>query len=145
VLLGQVVAANLSSLVYDGTFEEYRDLRIVFSGWGFAWLPSFRWKLDQEARNFAYDLPWVRRPPSEYIAEHIRLSAHSFAQFPDSHALEVVLDLIPGSTALMFGSHYPLHDSATGSQLDLLKPELRRRVAHDNATEVMRWPRPAMK
>jgi hypothetical protein len=43
----------------------------VFSGFGFSWLPALLWRVDREWRTFRHDVPWVRRPPSEYILEQV--------------------------------------------------------------------------
>ena len=37
--LVQIAQANLSSLIFDGVFERFSGLKVVFVEWGFSWLP----------------------------------------------------------------------------------------------------------
>lgn len=71
VLLPQLAESNIASLAFEGTFERFPNLRFVFSGFGFSWLPALLWRVDREWRTFRHDVPWVRRPPSEYILEQV--------------------------------------------------------------------------
>ena len=41
---------------------------------GFTWLPAHLWRFDKEWRNLRRLVPWVKRPPSEYVREHVRVA-----------------------------------------------------------------------
>jgi hypothetical protein len=69
VLLPQLAESNLASMTFEGTFEKFPGLRVLVSGFGFTWLPPLLWRLDREWRTFRHDIPWVKRPPSQYLKE----------------------------------------------------------------------------
>jgi uncharacterized protein len=71
VLLPQLAESNIASLAFEGAFERFPRLRFLFSGFGVSWLPSLLWRMDREWRTFRHDVPWVKRPPSEYVLEQV--------------------------------------------------------------------------
>jgi hypothetical protein len=75
VLMSQLAESNLASMSFEGTFEKFPDLRVLVSGFGFTWVPPLLWRLDREWRTFRHDVPWVKRPPSEYIRDHVWITS----------------------------------------------------------------------
>jgi predicted TIM-barrel fold metal-dependent hydrolase len=108
-LLPQVAAANLASLLYDGVFVRYPELRIVFAGYGFAWAVPVLWRIDQEWRHLRADVPWLTKPPSEYAQEHVRFVVDSACEQLDDGAWTLI-DLLPDGM-LMYGSDTPFSRS----------------------------------
>ena len=72
-LLPQVAQANIGSLVFNGVFDLFPELTVVFAGWGFEWAPTMLWRVDSEWRGLRVAVPWLTRAPSEVIADHVRL------------------------------------------------------------------------
>lgn len=118
ILMPQLAESNIASLCFNGTFERFPDLRVLFSGFGFAWLPSLLWRLDREWRTFRHDVPWVKRPPSEYVLEHVWLTS-----WPVSEAASEWDGLFAGSRLpgrLVFGSHDPFDGDSVAAVRDAL-------------------------
>ena len=67
-------AAVVASMIFEGLFEQYRDLRVVLIESGFGWLPALGWRLDKHWERMRDEVPHVKRPPSEYIREHFWVS-----------------------------------------------------------------------
>ena len=65
--LTQLAQANVSSLIFEGVFEKYPDLRIGFIEYGFAWLLPLMWRMNKAWKGLRIETPWVKELPSEYI------------------------------------------------------------------------------
>jgi predicted TIM-barrel fold metal-dependent hydrolase len=110
-LLPQIAQSNIASLVFEGTFERFADLRVVFVEYGFAWLLAFMWRLDREWQNFRADVPWVKRPPSEYIVERLRFTTQPIDEPGRREHLWQLMEHMSAGRMLMFSSDYPHYDT----------------------------------
>lgn len=110
-LLPHVAQGNLASLIFEGTFNQFPKLRVAFIEWGFSWLPTFLWRMDKEWRNFRSDVPWVDRPPSEYVREFVRFSTQPIDEPGNPRDLWPVLEQMHASETLVFSSDYPHYDN----------------------------------
>jgi predicted TIM-barrel fold metal-dependent hydrolase len=100
-------ATQLTSLVSEGVFDQFPSLRVALVESGFTWLPAHMWRFDKEWRNLRRLVPWVKRPPSEYIREHVRVTVQPLDAPADSHQLLDVIDQLGSDDMLMYASHYP--------------------------------------
>lgn len=134
--------AHLISMFTSGVFDTCPGLRVLLVGGGLAWVPQFLWRLDPMYRVLRrVDMPWSKRLPSEYFADHVRLSTYSLETPPTKEQLQSVLDLIPhAESLLLYASGYPNGDEATAAAIAEWLPEtMHQRVFHDNAVEFYRW------
>jgi predicted TIM-barrel fold metal-dependent hydrolase len=140
VLLPQVGQSNLASLVFNGVFDHFPKLRVAFVEWGFSWLLPFLWRMDKEWRNFRADLPWLERPPSEIVREHVRFSTQPIDEPAHHRDLWPVLELLRASELLMFSSDYPHYDNDSPMKVanSLLPKEGREAILYGNAKEFFR-------
>jgi predicted TIM-barrel fold metal-dependent hydrolase len=128
---------HLASLITEGVFEKYRELKFVFADGGHDLLTQLIWRLDTTFPACRGETPWVKRMPSEYLADHVRfVSAKHERPTVDSAAVSDWARISQVETLLMFGSHYP---HWTTMRPDELFPELpeatRRRLLVGNAME----------
>jgi len=127
-----VFQSQLQSLIAEGVFDRFPALRVMLAEAGFAWLPALLWRLDKEWRGLRREVPWVRRLPSEYVADHVRLTVRP---------VDCPLELLPrvaerlGSDALLlYASDYPHgHPESDAELLDALPEHLREPVMRENA------------
>jgi predicted TIM-barrel fold metal-dependent hydrolase len=100
------------------------------------------WRLDKEWKGLRREVPWVRRLPSEYIREHIRLTTQPIDLPGESEALQAILDQFDASEMLMFSSDFPHHHSSASPAafLEHLPAETTRKILRDNAAEFYRLP-----
>ena len=138
--MAQVFATQLTSLIVEGVFDTCADLRIAFLESGFTWLPAHCWRMDKEWRNLRRQVPWVKRPPFEYVREHVRLGIQPLDAPPDSRQLLEVVDQLGSDELLLYTSDYP-HRHAYDPQRDLLDhlpTSLQRKIKDDNARRFYR-------
>lgn len=103
---GQVV-----SMVLEGVFAKFPELKLVLVEGGFSWMPYIRWRLDKNWKALQEQVPWLERPPSEYITEHIRLTTQPIPEPGDPGQLLDLFDMIDADETMMFASDYPHWDA----------------------------------
>lgn len=107
VLQTQAFESQLLSLVAEGVFAKFPDLKVVLLESGFAWLPAFLWRADKTWRGVRAEIPWVATAPSAIVREHVRMTIQPVDEPPDSTQLERVLEQIGSEDMLLFSSDYP--------------------------------------
>lgn len=111
--MAQVFQSQVMSLVVEGAFDRFPDLRVALIEGGWTWLPAWMWRLDKEWKGLRRDIPWVKRLPSEYIREHIRLTLQPMDAPENADHLLQVIGQLDSEAMLMFSSDYP-HDHFEG-------------------------------
>jgi uncharacterized protein len=102
-------AAVVASMIFEGLFEQYRDLKVVLIESGFGWLPALGWRLDKHWERMRDDVPHVKRPPSEYIREHFWVSTQPMEEAEEpEHVLDAMRWI--GFDRILFASDYPHWD-----------------------------------
>jgi uncharacterized protein len=133
-LLPQLAHSNLVSLIFEGTFERFPQLSVAFIEFGFSWVPPALWRIDANWENFRYSVPWVKRPPVEYVLEHVRFTTQPLDEPSNFRDLWALMDMLQADRTLMFSSDYPHYDNDDPSRTMRLVPEhLRSRVCFENA------------
>ncbi|HEX4216389.1 MAG TPA: amidohydrolase family protein [Candidatus Dormibacteraeota bacterium] len=105
--MAQVFQTQLLSLIGEGVFDRFPDLRVVCVEGGFTWLPAMLWRIDKVWKGLRRDVPWVRRPPSEYVAEHIRFTTQPLDLPGSADQVGEVLGAMPAERLLLFSTDYP--------------------------------------
>lgn len=128
-----IYMAHLSSLILDGVFVKFPNLKVALVEGGFDWLPHLLARMDDKFRAFRQQSPWLQRLPSEYAAEHVRLTTQPMSSLRAEHLLQI-FDMIDAENMLMFASDYPHWDFDEPSVLPQRLPEaVKRKILHDNA------------
>jgi len=134
--LSQVFQANVVSLVCHGVFERFPALKVVMTEGGLGWIPDVIWRLDKNVKGLRDEVPWVKRLPSEYIADHVRFTTQPLPEPKRRHHLHVLCEIAQAERTLMFSSDYPHWDfDDPRHALTALPAEIRQRVSVDNAVE----------
>jgi predicted TIM-barrel fold metal-dependent hydrolase len=133
-LLPQVAMANLASLIYDGVFERFGGLQVLFAGFGFSWAPPVLWRADSEWRGLRVEVPWLTKAPSEYVADHVRFLVDAACELSDQ-AWKVAAMLPPSS--LLYGSDRPFASQSAAEALAGAPPGLRAGIAAENARQTI--------
>ncbi len=99
----------LASLVLEGVFERHPTLKMIMIEAGFGWTPSLCWRLDKVWQRLRSEVPHVKRPPSEYIRDHIYWTTQPMEDPERRQDLFDVIDWI-GWDKLLFATDYPHWD-----------------------------------
>lgn len=107
VLRSHAFQADLLSLIHEGVFAKYKNLRVVLIESGWTWLPNFLWRANKTWRGVRAEVPWVDRPPADLIRQHVRVTLQPGDAPPDPASLERVLDQIACDEMLLYSTDYP--------------------------------------
>ena len=102
-----LLAANqVMSLIFDGVFDRFPELRIVFVEHAFSWILPLMWRMDAiyEARKGWMD---IKRKPSEYVKEHIKFTTQPLDYPEDKTELTRALEWMECDKILLYSSDYP--------------------------------------
>ena len=103
----QSFQAQLLSLVAEGVFEKFPRLKVVLIESGFTWLPAFLWRFDKTWRGTRSETPWVKRPPTEIIREHVRFTLQPVDGPPEPSQFERFIEHLGSEEMLLFSTDYP--------------------------------------
>jgi predicted TIM-barrel fold metal-dependent hydrolase len=99
----------VTSLVIEGVFERYPDLKIVLVEGGIAWQPALKWRLDKHWKRLKAEAPHLKRLPSEYIHDHIWLTTQPLDEPDFDKDLVETFEMV-GVDRIMFSTDYPHWD-----------------------------------
>ena len=138
VSLAQIGEANLTSLCFSGVFEKFPTLKFMFVEYSFAWALPLMWRINRTWESLRYDVPWVKRPPHEYVSERVRFSTQPLDEPEDPAHLKALIDML-GSEHLVFSTDYPHWDNdMPGQSLLMLDKDVRKQVFSENAAGILR-------
>jgi predicted TIM-barrel fold metal-dependent hydrolase len=133
--MATVFASQVTSIITEGVFDQFPSARVALIESGFTWLPAHMWRFDKEWRNLRRLVPWVRRAPSEYMRQHIRLTIQPLDAPPNPTHLTQIVDQLGSDEMLMYASDYP-HGHHFEPERDLfphLGSSLAEKIRHANA------------
>ena len=140
VNLAQAAMAHVVSLVCEGVFERFPDLRVAIIEGGMAWLPALMWRLDKDWRGCRMEAPWLDRRPSDVIRQHIRLTTQPIEEPDDPAHLRQVIEHMGSDNLLLFATDYPHwdFDSPARALPASLPQSLRQKILMGNAIDFYR-------
>lgn len=99
--------SQLASLIAEGVFAKFPDLKVVLLESGFTWLPPFLWRLRKYWRGLTMEIPWVDRSPAEIVRDSVRFSLQPFDAPDDPDTVLQVLEHMGSDDLLLFSTDYP--------------------------------------
>ena len=138
-LAPQVFMSELVSLIFNGVFDKYPDLKVLMVEGGFTYVPHLMWRMDQNYRQLRIEVPWLKREPSRIIREQVRFATQPIEELTAEQLLQVI-DQMGSDKLLCFSSDYPHwdFDSAFEALPDRIPADLRRRIMSENARSLYR-------
>ena len=91
-------------LICHGALERHPDLQVVFLESGAGWLPYWLWRMDEHYEVLPFQVPWLKRKPSEYFRRQCFVSVEL-----EERAISYVAESV-GAETLVFASDFPHHD-----------------------------------
>lgn len=124
---------GLTSLIFEGVFTKFPELKVVFLESGFTWLPGWLWRVTKFWKGTRQEIPWVTEPPSHYVRENIRFSLQPFDAPPEAAEVDRLLNLVESEEILLFSTDYPHYQFEGTDALPAgLSPALVRKITRDN-------------
>ncbi|WP_127588829.1 amidohydrolase family protein [Paenibacillus koleovorans] len=128
---------HVNSLVCEGVFEKFSKLKFVAIEGGISWLPHLMWRMDKNYKALRESTPWLKRFPSEYIKDHIRLTTQPIEEPNNPEHLLQILHMIEADKTLLFSSDYPHWDNDNPRMaLPRMPKEMKQRILAGNAAEL---------
>ncbi|MDF2660111.1 MAG: amidohydrolase [Paenibacillus sp.] len=136
-----IMMTHLASFIYEGVFELFPTLKVVMIEAGMMWIAPAIWRMDQDWKALRHNTPWVKKLPSEYYREHVRVTSQPIELPAKPELFLPMLEAIHAGQCLMFASDYP-HWDFDSPQLAFpkLPDELWERVFYQNAAELYGLP-----
>lgn len=127
----------LTSLICNGVFDKYPDLKFAILEMGWSWLPHLLWRADQRYRSLHQEIPWVKCLPSEHIRERVKFSTQPTEDVSTQNWLRLI-DMLETDRFLVFSTDYPHwdFDSPDASIPRDLPSDLKHRILYENAREL---------
>jgi uncharacterized protein len=136
-LVPQVFMSEAVSLIFNGVFDKYPDLRVIMIEGGFSYVPHLMWHADQQYRELRHEVPWVKRKPSDIIRDQMRFASQPIEEFTSAQ-LETLIGQMESDELVCFSTDYPHWDF--DSPVEALPPDLdsnlSQKIFYENARAI---------
>jgi len=127
---------QLNSMVSEGVFEKFPDFDFVCIEGGFGWVPHLMWRMDKNWKGLRSQVPWLEKPPSQYILENVRFTTQPIEEPERPEYLLQIFEMMHAEQTLMFSSDYPHWDGDDpryALPLGRMSDSMKKRILHENA------------
>lgn len=107
VAQSQAFAVQVASLVAEGVFSKFPELKVVLIESGVTWLPAMIWRFGKDWRGVRPEIPWVQETPGSIVRDHIRLTLQPFDGPPSPADLQRLWEHLGSEDILLFSTDYP--------------------------------------
>ncbi len=101
---------HAASLVTNGVFARYPDLRVLYLEGGIAWALPLMWQLDQDWRRFREEVPELTELPSHYLRQHIHFTTQPIEEPESGHDLLAVYEEVGLDRNIVYSTDFPHWD-----------------------------------
>ena len=132
-------AAHLTSMLCEGVFDRFPELRFVFIEGGYSWALPYAWRMDRHWKELRRDAPRLKRLPSEYMRDHVSFTRQPVEEPRNPLHLASVIKWL-GPQSLEFATDYPHWDGDYNPRLNFtgVPAEMRRMILGGNAIKKYR-------
>ncbi len=133
--------AHLVSMLCEGVFERFPELRFTFVEGGYSWALPLVWRLDRHWKELRRETPMLRRPPSDYVRDHVSFTRQPVEEPPNPRYLARVIEWL-GPHTLEFATDYPHWDGDYDTRHGFagVAPDVRQMILAGNAIQKYRLP-----
>ncbi len=140
VTYSMLAANQIMSLVFDGVFDRFPELQIVFIEHAFSWILPLMWRMDAVHAARGNELG-LKKKPSEYVKDHIWFTTQPLDYPEDKLELTNALEWMEADRLMLFSSDYPHWTFDEPRWLAKHLPEpMRDKVMFGNAVELFGLP-----
>jgi predicted TIM-barrel fold metal-dependent hydrolase len=98
------------SLIAEGVFQKFPNLKFVLIEGGIGWMPHLMWRMDKNYKALRQLVPWLNEMPSAVMRRHIRLTTQPIEEPENPKHLLNIFDMLGSDEMVMFSSDYPHWD-----------------------------------
>jgi len=125
--------AQITSILSEGVFRLFPDLRVSVLESGFTWVPVWGWRLNKEWKALHRETPWMDRAPFDVMRDHMRFSVAPADAGPPA-AMKHVVEWLGTEDILMFATDYPHgHNTDISALLGVMPESMRPKVMSESA------------
>jgi hypothetical protein len=133
----QMAMAHAVSLIAEGVFEKFPRLKFLFDEVDQFWAVGLMWHMDADWKSLREQTPWVKRLPSEYFVDHIRIGSQPMLEPDTDEQFWMMLDAMHAERTLVYSSDWPHWDwDDPATTFPKLPERLHKRVFAENAREM---------
>jgi predicted TIM-barrel fold metal-dependent hydrolase len=133
----QMAMAHAASLIAEGVFEKFPKLKVLVDECDQYWAVGLMWHMDADWKSLRDQTPWVKRLPSEYFREHIRIGTQPLLEPETAEQFWMMLDALHAEETLVYSSDWPHWDwDDPATTFPRLPERLHKRVFAENAREL---------
>jgi len=131
------VQSQVTSLILEGVFDVFPDLKIVMIEGGFGWVPQLGWRMDAHWTKMRSEVPTLKRRPSEYLKTNLWYATQPVEEPERPDDLRQTFEWI-GWDRMVYSSDYPHWDFDDPHQAwrFQMTAEEKCKLLHDNALAV---------
>lgn len=135
----QVASTHAASLICEGVFEKFPTLKFALTEVQQLWAVSLMWHMDVDWKSIRDQTPWLKREPSEYFREHIRVGTQPMHEPEKPEQMVQMLEMLHADETLIFCTDFPHFDANDPvTVFPKLDEHMHQRIFADNAMEMLR-------
>ena len=101
---------NLTTMLFRGVPERFPDVTFVFQEAGIGWIPYLLWRLDDHYLQFADELPYLNKLPSEYVVDQFYFTTQPLGHTASNGRHLAWAIEMAGPESIMYSSDLPHTD-----------------------------------
>ena len=134
-----VASAHATSLICEGVFEKFPNFKFALIEVQQLWAVSVMWHLDTDWKALRDQTPWLKRLPSEYFREHIRIGSQPMHEPEKPEQMYQMLEMLHADETLIFCSDFPHFDwNDPVTTFPKLEADLHHQIFAGNALNMLR-------
>ena len=134
-----VASSHATSLICEGVFEKFPNLKFALIEVQQMWAVPVMWHLDTDWKALRDQTPWLKRLPSEYFREHIRIGSQPMHEPEKPEQMYQMLEMLHADETLIFCSDFPHFDwNDPVTVFPKLPEDLHNRIFAQNALDILR-------
>lgn len=134
-----LASAQAASLICEGVFEKFPMLKFALIEVQQFWAVPLMWHMDTDWRSLRDQTPWLKRLPSEYFREHIRVGSQPMHEPERLEQLHQMLEMLHAEETLIFCSDFPHFDwNDPTTTFPKLSEPMQHQIFAGNALDMLR-------
>jgi predicted TIM-barrel fold metal-dependent hydrolase len=126
---------HAASLVCEGVFAKFPDLKFVLLEGGISWMLPLMWQLDADWKRLRQEMPLLKEKPSDYLKRQFFFTTQPIEEPESSADLLHLYEQIGGASQIMFSSDFPHWDFDDPFKIlpGKTAADMKRRILRENA------------